>query len=114
MPYCDKKVISFMLTTRCNLRCVYCYGARSAEYKVLDWNFAKRVLSDHVGGVGGIKHIRFFGDGEPTTEMDLLKRIYCEAARLEPEMQAEVQTNGIFNKETAEWLGRNLDYSLKS
>jgi len=110
MPYCDKKAISFLLTTRCNLCCDYCYGSRNAEYKVLDWNFANRVLNDYVGGAGGIKQIRFFADGEPTTEMDLLKRIFYEAKRLEPEMQAELQTNGVFNENTAKWLGENMDY----
>jgi len=114
MPYCDKKVISFILTTQCNLRCAYCYGARNAEKRILDWNFAKRVLEDYVGGVGGIKQIRFFGDGEPTTEMDLLKRICWEAKSLEPDMQAEVQTNGIFSEETADWLGKNMDYIFMS
>jgi sulfatase maturation enzyme AslB (radical SAM superfamily) len=77
---------------------------------VLDWRFAKRVLHDYVGGVGGIKQIRFFADGEPTTEMNLLKRIYEEAKGLEPDMRAEIQTNGVFSEETADWLGKNLDY----
>jgi sulfatase maturation enzyme AslB (radical SAM superfamily) len=110
MPYCDKKVISFLLTTHCNLHCKYCYGARHAKKRVLDWNFAKRALEDYVGGVGGVKQIRFFADGEPTTEMELLKKIYYEAIRLEPEMQAEIQTNGVFSEETGDWLGKNLDY----
>jgi len=67
-------------------------------------------LNDYVGGVGGIKHIRFFADGEPTTEIDLLKQIYQEAKKLEPEILVEIQTNGIFSEETANWLGKNLDY----
>jgi radical SAM protein with 4Fe4S-binding SPASM domain len=110
MPYCDKKAISFLLTTQCNLRCTYCYGARNTDKNVLVGRFAKRVLHDYVGGVGGIKQIRFFADGEPTTEMDLLKRIYEEAKGLEPNMVAEIQTNGVFSEETADWLGKNLDY----
>jgi len=110
MPYCDKKTISFLLTTQCNLRCTYCYGARNACKKVLDWRFAERVLKDYLGTLGGIKQIRFFADGEPTIEMDLLKKIYEKAKSLEPNVEAEIQTNGVFPKETAEWLGKNLDY----
>jgi len=110
MPYCDKKAISFLLTTQCNLRCTYCFGARNCEKNVLDYNFAHRVLEDYVGGTGGIKLIRFFSDGEPTLEIELLKRIYWDAIRLDPEMKAEIQTNGIFSQETADWLGKNMDY----
>lgn len=110
MPYCDKKTISFLLTTYCNMRCTYCYGARNAEKRVLDYKFAHRVLTDYVGGPGGIKQIRFFADGEPATEIELLKKIYEEAVALEPEMQAEIQTNGIFSTEVADWLGQNMDY----
>jgi MoaA/NifB/PqqE/SkfB family radical SAM enzyme len=28
MPHCNKQMISFFLTTRCNLRCVYCYNSK--------------------------------------------------------------------------------------
>ena len=109
MPYCDKRVISFLLTTRCNMRCAYCYGARNADYKVLDWDFAKRALHDFVG-IAGLNHIRFFADGEPTTEMELLKKIFNAAKKMQPNIISEVQTNGVFNEETAEWLGKNMDY----
>lgn len=27
MPHCNKKMLSFFLTTKCNLCCVYCYNA---------------------------------------------------------------------------------------
>lgn len=110
MPYCDKKVISFLLTTHCNLRCTYCYGARNVEKRVLDYNFAHRVIEDYMGGPGGIKQIRFFADGEPTTEIELLKRIYYEVKVLEPDVQAEIQSNGVFTTETADWLAKNMDY----
>ena len=41
MPYCHKRVLSFLLTTKCNLACKYCYGMRKIEYRKLDINFAK-------------------------------------------------------------------------
>jgi len=65
-------------------------------------------MDDYLG-VGGLKEIRFFADGEPTTEMELLKQIFYYAKGLDSSIHAEVQTNGIFNNETAEWLGSNLD-----
>jgi len=109
MPNCDKKTISFLLTTRCNLNCTYCYGSRNAEYRTLGWNFAKRVMDDYIGA-GTLGHIRFFADGEPTTEMDLLKKIFKYAKKTNNEIIAEIQTNGVFNTKTADWLGKNLDY----
>jgi len=91
------------------MSCSYCYVERRTEHKILDWNFAKRVLNDYVSN-GGIDSIRFFAAGEPTTEMKLLKKIYHEAKGLNSEIKTEIQTNGMFDKNTAEWLGRNMDH----
>jgi radical SAM protein with 4Fe4S-binding SPASM domain len=109
MPLCDKKTISFLLTTRCNLNCTYCYGNRKSEYKTLNFAFAKKILNDYAEA-GDLKYIRFSADGEPTTEMELLKNIFKEAKQLEPNVQATVFTNGTFNEETAKWIAENLDY----
>jgi sulfatase maturation enzyme AslB (radical SAM superfamily) len=109
MPRCDKKAVSFLLTTRCNLNCDYCYGNRKADYKTLDFCFAKRVLSDYAER-GELNRIRFSADGEPTTEMEILKKIFQEAKRLNPGVLAEVVTNGTFNEDVAKWLAENLDY----
>jgi len=109
MPRCDKKTVTFLLTTRCNLNCAYCYGNRKADYKTLDLGFAKRVLCDYAE-MGELSRIRFSADGEPATEMELLKKIFYEAKRLNPDVLAEIITNGTFNEDTAKWLAENLDY----
>ena len=109
MPRCDKKTITFLLTTRCNLNCTYCYGNRKADYKTLDFGFAKRVLCD-CAEAGELSRIRFSADGEPTTEMEILQKIFNEAKLLNPDVLAEVITNGTFNEDTAKWLAENLDY----
>jgi uncharacterized protein len=109
MPRCDKKTITFLLTTRCNLNCTYCYGNRKTDYKTLDFGFARRLLCDYAD-MDELNRIRFSADGEPTTEMDMLKKIFNEAKRLNSGVLAEVITNGTFNEDTAKWLAENLDY----
>lgn len=34
MPHCNKKMISFFLTTKCNLCCRYCYNAKETHYLI--------------------------------------------------------------------------------
>jgi len=109
MPRCDKKSITFLLTTRCNLNCTYCYGNRKTDYKTLDFNFAKRMLCNYAE-TEELSRICFSADGEPTTEMELLKKIFHEAKRLNSDVLTEVITNGTFNEDTAKWLAENFDY----
>jgi len=109
MPYCDKKTITFLLTTRCNLNCSYCYGNRKMDYKTLDFKFAKRVLNDFAEA-DKLNRICFSADGEPTTEMELLKNIFHEAKQHNPDVATEIVTNGTFNEDVAKWLAENLDY----
>jgi len=109
MPRCDKKMITFLLTTRCNLNCTYCYGNRKTDYKTLDFGFAKRVLCDYAE-TSELNRIRFSADGEPTTEMEILEKIFNEAKRLNSDVLAEIISNGTFNEDAAKWLAENLDY----
>lgn len=108
MPYCHKKCLSFLLTTRCNLACKYCYGNRKIEYRKLDIDFAKCAIDEFVGK-GTTDIIRFFADGEPTTEPELMKEIYEYAIKVNPNVKAEIQTNGVFNEELAYWLAMHMD-----
>jgi MoaA/NifB/PqqE/SkfB family radical SAM enzyme len=31
LPHCKKEMISFFLTTRCNLNCIYCYNVEERK-----------------------------------------------------------------------------------
>lgn len=108
MPYCHKKVLSFLLTTKCNLACKYCYGIRKIEYRTLDFDFAKCAIDEYVKN-GIVDRIRFFADGEPTTEPKLMKKIYDYAMSINPDLKSEIQTNGVFNTELAKWLAYHMD-----
>jgi len=108
LPYCNKRIISFLLTSRCNMACKYCYGARKADYNKLDLDFAKCGVDEYVA-TGVVNGIRFFGDGEPTTEPDLIKQICAYARQYRENINCEIQTNGFFNLQFAQWLALNMD-----
>lgn len=114
MPHCNKKMLSFFLTTRCNLCCRYCYNAKERNaieeksipleiaYSAIDWYFKTNPS----------RHIRFYGPGEPTQEFDKMKRI-TEYAKKHHDggerVTVEIQTNGVFTHEVRDWLLDNMN-----
>lgn len=112
MPHKDKQMASFFLTTKCNLRCEYCYNSKQRERK------NEQTLSEHIAKAGidyffstnPSRHIRFYGPGEPTQEFNLLKNI-VEYARQKAgsELSTEIQTNGCFNKDVCKWILDNIN-----
>ena len=114
MPHYNKQMISFFLTTKCNLCCRYCYNykerAQVKEQTVpfeiaksgIDWYFANNEN----------RHIRFYGPGEPTQEFELMKAI-VEYAKKSPDrghdVTVEIQTNGVFNEQVREWMLYNMN-----
>jgi len=114
MPHCNKQMISFFLTTKCNLCCLYCYNLKerakieeqSVSYEIakagIDWYFANNES----------RHVRFYGPGEPTQEFMLMKDI-VEYAKASPDrgkdVSAEIQTNGVFGEQVREWMLDNMN-----
>jgi radical SAM protein with 4Fe4S-binding SPASM domain len=114
MPHCNKQMLSFFLTTKCNLCCLYCYNQKErAQIKEqtisleiakagIDWYFASNES----------RHIRFYGPGEPTQEFELMKAI-VEYAKMSPnrgcDVTVEIQTNGVFDKQIREWILDNMN-----
>lgn len=112
MPHIEKQMASFFLTTKCNLRCVYCYNSHqraSLKEQSLSLDIAKAGI-DYFFSTSSSRHIRFYGPGEPTQEFSLLKNI-VEYARLktEKELTVEIQTNGCFENNVREWLLNNTN-----
>lgn len=114
MPHCNKKMLSFFLTTRCNLCCIYCYNAKErnaiTEQSVsldiaksaIDWYFANNKS----------RHIRFYGPVEPSQEFEKMKAI-TDYAKHHPNggdsVTVEIQTNGVFTAEVRDWVLDNVD-----
>lgn len=113
MPHCAKEMISFFITTKCNLDCIYCYtNKKEGNHKgqILNFEFAKAGIDDYFKSIHFKKHIRFQGAGEPTMELNLIKKILDYAKSITNEkVTAELQTNCCFSEKTAEWVAHNID-----
>jgi len=55
-------------------------------------------------------NIRFFSSGEATMEFRTMVQIYDEACRIVgPKLNVELQTNGYFSSNVADWIDRHVD-----
>ncbi len=112
MAHVKKEMISFFLTTRCNLDCIYCYtnkGRTIHPHQTLSLEFAKLGI-DYFFQNFESRHLRFFGAGEPTCELGLMRKIYNYArSRTDKDVSTEIQTNGAFGPSVREWLAENID-----
>ena len=114
MPHINKDMISFFITTKCNLSCVYCYNSNERQklkHSTLSLDFAKLGI-DHYFTTSPSRHIRFYGPGEPTQELDLIRKIkeYAEERDNTHNVTSEIQTNGAFSRDCSEWLAKNINY----
>ena len=110
MSHAKKEMLSFFLTTECNLDCSYCYtNKHSHEHQTLDLEFAKFGMDEYFK-TNYRKRIRFQGPGEPTSKFGLMKKIRDYAYSIVgDELSLEIQTNGVFNREVRDWLCENAD-----
>jgi uncharacterized protein len=75
MAHDKKEMISFYITTGGNLECIYCYTNKSSvehKHQTLSLDFAKAGIDDYYF-TNFKRHVRFFGAGEPTIGLDLIK-----------------------------------------
>ena len=112
MPHKDKQMASFFLTTKCNLCCEYCYNREERtqmEDKSLPFEIAKAGM-DLFFAENPSRHIRFYGPGEPTQDVELMKKIVDYARQLAGnQITVELQTNGVFSKKDRIWLLDNIN-----
>ncbi len=114
MSHCNKKMLSFFLTTKCNLCCVYCYNAKernSTHERTIPMNVAKAAVDWYFAN-NDSRHIRFYGPGEPTQEFGKMEEI-TRYAKLHPnrgeDVTVEIQTNGVFTTEVRDWIASNAN-----
>lgn len=112
MPHCKKQMISFFLTTKCNLRCVYCYNSNERsklQEKTLSLEIAKAGIDEFFSN-NRSRHIRFYGPGEPTQKFKLMKEITSYAReKAGNKLKVELQTNAAFGSKVREWILNNLN-----
>lgn len=111
MPHCNKQMISFFLTTKCNLRCIYCYNSKERamlQEKSLSLEIAEAGI-DEFFAKNKSRHIRFYGPGEPTMEFGLMCQIVEYAKGKDINVTVEIQTNGTFSSKVCEWVLDNVN-----
>lgn len=112
MPHINKQMASFFLTTKCNLRCIYCYNQKERSQmkeQTLSLDIAKAGVEYYFSNSQS-RHIRFYGPGEPTQEFILMKDIVEYARQISDDsITTELQTNGCFSSDVRSWLLDNIN-----
>ncbi len=112
MGFWRKQQISFFLTTNCNLTCYYCYMPKmkiNPEDEFIDTDFTRAGLHDFFA-TNPSRTIRFFGAGEPTMAFTQMIEITKQARQMVGSaLSIEVETNGYFSREIADWIENNVD-----
>ena len=113
MGFWRKQQITFFLTSQCNLRCRYCYMPKmhvENTDRVIDLDFAIAGLRDFFSS-GPSRTIRFFGSGEPTIAFRRMVEIWEIARQMAgDDLRTELETNGYFSDEIADWVEDHIDY----
>lgn len=107
-------MLSFFLTTKCNLCCRYCYNAKernAIEEQTIPLDVAKAAIDWYFENSDS-RHIRFYGPGEPTQEFGKMREITKYAKNHETEgknVTVEIQTNGVFDENVRNWILQNAN-----
>lgn len=112
LSHYKKEMLSVFVTTECNLSCDYCFTNKYEDAhrnQTVDIDFVKKGIDDYFK-TDYLRHIRFFGAGEPTVKLSLIKEI-CRYAREKggDSVTFEIQTNGSFSEDAAVWISQNIN-----
>jgi uncharacterized protein len=109
--FCPHEVTLF-LTSRCNLRCRYCYANAGHKSVEMPWDVARAAidLACRNAGLLGNKSfaVGFHGGGEPTMAWEMLKRCVDHGERVAEEAGLDVEffcaTNGLLSAEQCAFI----------
>lgn len=115
MGHARKQLLSIYVSSVCSLKCKYCAlssGEMQIEKEdlVIDLNFAFKGIDDFFRDYPS-RGVRFYSSGEVTTQMNTFKKItqYIREKN-EPNTYLELQTNGYFSENNAQWIEENMDF----
>jgi uncharacterized protein len=103
-----------LLTSRCNLRCTYCYagGGERTEQDVSP-ELARAAIDEvHRNAVEqGKKHFEliFHGGGEPVQALNVMHEAVAHARDKDLPARASMVSNGVWSARQREWILHNLD-----
>ncbi len=109
MSHYNKKFITCLMTSACNLRCKYCItSSMDKEATNIDTEFVRAAMKEYFERTRNFK-VRFYSIGEPTQNMEGIKKVHEIAEELSGgTTYFELLTNGVFDEATADWLGRKI------
>jgi uncharacterized protein len=111
----DPDGVSLFLTTRCSMRCIYCYSNGGEKNQKMPWEIARTALDwimQHTIERGRKQFaIRFHGGGDPIMAFKLLKRcvIYTQEKNQRLGLKARIESglNGVMGHATVDWICRH-------
>lgn len=109
--------VTFLVTTDCNLRCVYCYASAGERRVTIPFEVCKEAVDLVVKNAKTLNvadcHIAFHGGGEPTTAFPLIREVvqYAkeQAERNGIQSSFSIVTNGILSDKQVVWLAANMN-----
>ena len=110
MGHARKRQITVFLTTKCNMDCKYCLTSAIESKPIsIDVGFAKKGIEDFFDKYKSY-WVRFYGPGEPTLEFGKMCEIKKYAEEIAgDQLYVELQTNGVFGSDIANWIADNVD-----
>ncbi len=97
----------FVLTTRCNLRCQYCYSVKQSDGRTMAPCAPVEILQQNIGNDTKVVFINFFG-GEPTLEMPTIKRTVAYLQKIRGKtIYLRLTTNGLCSAADIDYLVDN-------
>jgi uncharacterized protein len=115
-PECEFKPTSavLLLTSRCNLRCIYCYaGGGERTVQDISPEMARAAIDIvHQNAVEQKKprfELIFHGGGEPVQALDVIQEAVAYAHTKELPFHTSMVSNGVWSKPQREWIIKNLD-----
>ncbi len=97
--------IRLLLTTACNLNCVYCYANANKTSNLISIENLQSFINSVPSNVKALE-IEFHG-GEPTVAFKRMQETYNLIVSKFPESTFMIQTNGVFNDKVMDWLISN-------
>lgn len=110
MGHFRKQMVSVLLTTRCNMKCIYCVtSCNFLKETDIDMEFAKQGIKDYFMQTK-YPYLRFVATGEPTQNFNVLQKLHAYAKKISGQkVKFELQTNGVFSRDIALWLADNIE-----
>jgi len=115
-PSISKKILKMglILTTDCNLRCKYCFVVPEAKVKSMSPEYAIRILKEKITPETEEIYLTFFG-GEPTLNMDTLRKAVKHIEHIGIKTHFLINTNGMVSDYELNYLvGKNFVFVVSS